>query len=91
MMLTHNPNNEGQQTEVTPMTQLGRSLTLYSGLRKDQAIAKVHAIGREERKLRAMGATGNYAKWYFQQEFQTGEMDVRDRMRTFYKVVVELL
>lgn len=66
------------------------TLTLHSGLRKAEAIRKVHAIGREERKLRALGGTGNYAKWYYQQEFTHGECDsVRDRMRTSYKVIVE--
>jgi len=66
------------------------TITLYSGLRKNEAIARVQAIGREERKLRAMGGTGNYRSWNFQQEFTHGECDsVRDRMRTSYKVVVE--
>ncbi len=68
------------------------TLTLQSGLKKAQAIARVHAIGREERKLRELGGAGNYSKWYFQQEFTHGECDnVRDRMRTSYKVVVETL
>ena len=66
------------------------TLTLFSGLKKAKAIAEVHRIGREERKLRELGGTGNYSKWYFQQEFTQSD-DVRDRMRTFYKVVVETL
>jgi len=67
-------------------------LTLYSGLKKSQAIAKVHAIGREERALRSAGGNGNYSAWYFEQEFERGECDtVRDRMRTSYRVVVETL
>jgi len=67
-------------------------LTLYSGLRKAEAIARVRAIGVEERKLRALGGNGNYSRWYYQSEFQTGEgLDVRERMRTHYRVVVETL